>query len=111
MSAVDCVASTPLPKANTTPLAITAGSAWFMSRESHAGASRTLPPCSSTLNAATAPRTVSPCSIGALKSGCFGPQNGIRTQRVPSVSSQVESALHGPAAANCTSSLQTSGVR
>ena len=48
--------------------------------------------------------------MGALNFECLGPQNGIRTQRVPSVSSQVASAPHGPADANCTSSLQTRGV-
>ena len=51
------------------------------------------------LNAAIAPlaRPV-PCSIGAVNSGCLGPQNGTSTQRVPSVSSHVAMAPHGPAA-------------
>ena len=88
-----------------------AGSAWFMLRESHAGVSCTLPAFVSTLNAAMAPCTTWPCSIGALNSECFGPQNGISTHRVPSASSHVDSAPHGPADAKCTSSLQTSGVR
>ncbi len=111
MSNVACLASSPLPYANTTPLAITTGSACHMSRDSHAGASRTVPPASSSLNAAIAPCTTCPCSIGALNSECFGPQNGISTQRVPLDSSQVASAPQTPAPANCTSSLQTSGVR
>ena len=54
----------------------------------------------SILNAAIAPCTTSPCSIGALNFECFGPQNGMSTQRVPSVSSQVESAPQIPPSAN-----------
>src|SRR5947199_6687948 len=54
------------------------GSALYMSRESHAGVSWTLPSFSSTLKAATAPCTTWPCSSGALNFECFGPQNGDR---------------------------------
>jgi hypothetical protein len=91
-------------------LAITTASAWLMLREIHAGVSCRPPFFSSTLNAATAPLTTCPYSSGAENCGCFGPQNGISTQRVPSLSSHVASALQGPAAANWTSSLHTSGV-
>ena len=43
--------------------------------------------------------------------GCFGPQNGVSTQRVPLASSQVASEPQMPAEAKLTISLQISGVR
>src|SRR5262249_21797291 len=109
-SNVACTVSSPLPYAKTTPLAITTGSACHMLRESQAGVSWGFPPFSSILNAATAPCTTGPCSIGAVNCECFGPQNGTRIHRVPFDSSHVASAPQTPAPANCTSSLQMSGV-
>src|SRR2546430_4311435 len=88
-SGVAWVVLSPLPYANTTPLATTGGSARFMSREIQAGVSRRPPSRSSSLNAAMAPSRTSPCSTGALKSECLGPQNGAKTQRVPFVSTQL----------------------
>src|SRR5262245_40834202 len=109
-SKVACVVSSPLPYAKTTPLAITTGSACHMLRESQAGVSCGFPRFSSILNAATAPCTTGPCSIGAVNCDCLGPQHADRTHRVPLASSQVASAPQTPAPANCTSSLQMSGV-
>jgi hypothetical protein len=60
-----------------------------MSREIQAGARVHLPLFSSTLNAAIAPSLTGPFSIGALNFKCFGPQNGVSTQRVPFESSQL----------------------
>ena len=57
MSTVACVASSPLPNPNTTPLAMTTGSAWLMLREIQAGASTSPSSFSWTLNAAIAPFT------------------------------------------------------
>src|SRR5262245_29995280 len=81
--------SSPLPYANTIPLAITGGSARFMSRETHAGDRSHFPFFSSTLNAAIAPFLTGPYSIGARNFECFGPQKGVNTQRVPFESSQL----------------------
>src|SRR5215475_9580663 len=93
------------------PLAITGGSARFMSRDSQAGARVHLPFCSSTLNAATAPFLTGPFSSAALNFECFGPQNGVSTQRVPFESSQLAIDPQMPAEAKLTPSLQISGVR
>src|SRR5438067_11455425 len=93
------------------PLAITGGSARFMSREIHAATNVGLPPLSSSLNAAIAPSLTTPFSIGALNFECFAPQNGVNTQRVPFASSQLASDPQIPADAKLTSSLQMSGVR
>src|SRR5919198_6666671 len=93
------------------PLAITGGSAWFMSRETQAGVSCHLPPFSSTLKAAMAPYFTLPYSTGALKAECFGPQKGVSTQRVPLASAQLAIEPQMPADAKLTSSLQISGVR
>src|ERR671924_781575 len=102
--------SSPLPYAKTIPLAITGGSAWFMSREIHAGARFHLPFFSSTLKAAIAPYLTGPYSMGALNFECFGPQNGVSTQRVPLFeSSQLAIEPQIPADAKLTSSLQISG--
>ena len=81
--------SSPLAKPKTMPLATSGGSACFMSREIHAGSRKNRPVAGflAILNAATAPLNTSPCSIGALNFGCFGPQNGTSTQRVPFASS------------------------
>src|SRR5262249_47197669 len=97
--------------AKTMPLAITGGSARFISRASQTGARFHLPFFSSTLNAAIAPYLIGPCSIGALNFECFGPQNGVSTQRVPFESSQLAIEPPMPADAKLTSSLQISGVR
>src|SRR5947199_175982 len=109
-SGVACVVLSPLPYANTTPLAITGGSARFMSREIQAGVRVVLPPLSSTLNATIAPSFTGPCSIGAWNCECFAPQNGVRTQRVPFESSQLASEPQMPADAKFTSSLQSRGL-
>src|SRR5262245_31560104 len=93
------------------PLAITGGSARFMSLEIQAGASVHFPFFSSTLNAAIAPSLTGPYPIGALNFECFGPQNGVSAQRVPFESSQLASDPQMPAEAKLTSSLQISGVR
>src|SRR5215207_8699029 len=93
------------------PLAMTGGSARFMSREIQAGASVNLPAFSSTLKAAIAPYLTGPFSIDALNLECFGPQNGVNTQRVPFASSQLAIEPQIPAEAKLTSSLQISGVR
>src|SRR5215475_15789546 len=93
------------------PLAITGGSARFMSRESQAGARFHLPFFSSTLKAAIAPFLTGPYSSGALNFECFGPQNGVSAQRAPFESSQVAIEPQMPAEAKFTSSLQMSGVR
>src|SRR5262245_28083277 len=82
-----------------------------MSLESQAGSSANFLPFCTTLNAATAPCITGPCSIGYLNCGCFGPQKGVRTQRVPLESSQLAIDPHTPAAAKLTSSLQRSAVR
>jgi len=82
----------------------------YMLREIHAGTSWILPARSSSLNAATAPCTTWPCSIGALNCGCFGPQKGVSTHLAPPESSHVARAPHTPMV-KLTSSLQTSGVR
>src|SRR5258708_21290942 len=82
-----------------------------MSREIHAGTSVGLPPLSSSLNAAMAPSFTTPFSMGDLNLGCFGPQNGVSTQRVPFASSQLASEPQIPADAKLTSSLQISGLR
>src|SRR5579885_1458587 len=93
------------------PLAITGGPARFMSRETQAGVSCSLPLLSSTLNAAIAPCSTSPYSSGALNAECFAPQNGVRTQRVPLESCHEAIDPQIPAEAKFTSSLQISGVR
>src|SRR5262249_6487545 len=93
------------------PLAITGGSARFISRESQTGARVHLPLFSSTLKAAIAPYLIKPCSIGALNFECFGPQNGPSTQRIPFESSQLPIEPQTPADAKLTSSLQISGER
>src|SRR5262245_25356918 len=98
--------SSPLPYANTTPLAITGGSARSISREIQAGVSVYLPALSSTLKATTAPFLTAPFSTGAVNLECFGPQKGDNTQRVPLASSQLASEPHTPAEAKLTSSLQ-----
>ena len=59
----------------------------------------------------TAPFFTNPFSIGALYFECFGPQNGVSTQRCPFVSSQLVSEPQIPASAKSTVSLQISGVR
>src|SRR5215213_407577 len=100
--------SSPLPYAKMTPLAMTGGSARFISRESQAGVSVYLPALSSTLKAAMAPYLIGPFSIGALNLECFGPQNGVSTQRVPFESSQLAIEPQMPAEAKLTSSLQIS---
>src|SRR5215831_11275141 len=82
-----------------------------MSRESQTGSSANFVPFCTTLKAATAPCVTGPCSIGYLYCECFGPQKGVRTQRVPLESSQLAMEPHTPAAAKLTSSLQMSGVR
>src|SRR5262245_34847634 len=105
-----CSVFSPLPYPNTIPLATTGGSAIFMSRETHAGRSANLLPVCTTLNAATAPFVTGPFSMGYLYCGCFGPQNGVRTQRVPAESSQLAMEPHTPAV-KLTSSLQSRGVR
>src|SRR5256885_2452030 len=110
-SGVAWVVFSPLPYAKTTPLATTGGSARFMSREIQAGVSWRPPSRSSTLNAAMAPSLTSPCSSGALKSECLGPQNGANTQRVPFPSTQLDIAPQMPAEAKLTPSLHKSGVR
>src|SRR6266699_1172133 len=110
-SGVACVVLSPLPYAKTTPFATTGGSARFMSREIQAGVSCRPPSRSSSLNAAIAPSVTSPCSTGALKSECLGPQNGANTQRVPFASTQLASAPQMPAEAKLTPSLHKSGVR
>ena len=79
MSTLAWAVSSPLPYANTTPPAITTGSAFTMFRESQAGASRGPLGLGTSLNAATAPCTTSPCSMGALNFECLGPQKGMRT--------------------------------
>src|ERR1700683_581173 len=94
-----------------TPLAITGGSARFMSREIHAGANSHFPFFSSTLKATMAPYFTAPYSMGALNAECFGPQMGVSTQRTPLESSQLASEPHMPADAKFTSSLQSSGLR
>src|SRR5436309_11066032 len=106
-----CSVFSPLPYANTIPLAITGGSARFMSREIQAGVNCSLLSFSSTLNAAMAPYFTSPYSTGALKAECFGPQNDVSTQRVPFESSQLAIEPQMPADAKLTSSLQSSGLR
>src|SRR5947209_7588010 len=106
-----CWVSSPLPYANTTPLAITGGSARFMSREIHAGVNCSLPPFSSTLKATMAPSFTGPFSMGALNCECFFPQIGVSTQRVPLASSQLASDPQIPADAKLTSSLHNSGLR
>ena len=76
-----------------------------------------LPLRSSTLNAAIVPTLVSPLETGNLAlGGCFGPQTGASTQRVPSASSHVARLPHVPAPAKSTSSFEIksdrySGVR
>src|SRR5262244_1463320 len=93
------------------PLAITGGSARFISRESQAGARFHLPFFSSTLKAAMAPYLIGPYSSGALNFECFGPQNGVSAQRAPCKSSQLAIGPGRPADAKLTSSLQIRGVR
>ena len=92
-------------------MAITGGSARFMSREIQAGVNCGLPFFSSTLNATMAPSFTAPYSMGALNCECFGPQMGVSTQRVPFESSQLASEPQMPAEAKLTSSLQSSGLR
>src|SRR5260221_11661968 len=82
-----------------------------MSREIQTGVNCTLPSFVSILNAAMAPFLTSPYSTGALNLGCFGPQNGVNTQRVLLASSQLASDPQIPASAKSTISLQISGVR
>src|SRR5215475_3435309 len=94
-----------------TPLAMTGGSARFISREIQAGASAHLPAFSSTLKAAIAPYLTGPFSTGALNLECFGPQKGVSAQRVPLASSHVAIEPQMPAEAKLTSSLQINGVR
>src|SRR4030095_11476584 len=94
-----------------TPLAMTGGSARFISREIHAGESIHFPDSSSTLKAAIPPYLTVPYSIGALKAECFGPQKGVSAQRVPFESSQLAIEPQMPAEAKFTSSLQIKGVR
>src|SRR5262252_4061722 len=93
------------------PPAITGGSARFISREIQAGARSHSPFFSTTLKAAIAPFLTGPYAIGALNFECFGPQNGVNTQRVPFESSQLAIDPQTPAEAKLTSSLQISGVR
>src|SRR5207247_5829671 len=90
--------------------ATTCGSAMYMSREIQACVSTAFPCLSCTLNAAIAPYTTWPCSTSALNCRCFGPQNGVNTQRVPLDSSHVARAPQTPIV-KFTSSLQRSGVR
>src|ERR1700677_2527236 len=94
-----------------TPLAITGGSARFISREIHAGVNCHLPLFSPTLKATMAPYFTGPYSVGALKAECFGPQIGVSTQRTPLESSQLASEPQMPADAKLTSSLHSSGLR
>src|ERR1700727_1105464 len=94
-----------------TPLAITGGSARFISREIHAGVSCHFPFFSSTLKATIAPYFTGPFSMGALKAECFGPHIGVSTQRTPLESSQLAREPQMPADAKLTSSLQISGLR
>src|SRR3984885_6103470 len=94
-----------------TPLAITGGSARFISREIHAGVNCHFPFFSSTLKPTMAPYLTAPYSMGALKAECFGPQMGVSTQRTPLESSQLASEPQIPADAKFTSSLQSSGLR
>src|SRR5437588_12921382 len=82
-----------------------------MSREIQAGASWRPPSRSSSLNAAIAPCSTSPCTTGAVKSECLGPQNGAKTQRVPLASTQVVIAPQMPAEAKLKPSLHNSRVR
>src|SRR5215204_1535116 len=82
-----------------------------MSLETQPGVNCQAPFFSSTLNAATAPSFTFPYSSGALKAECCGPQKGVSTQRVPSVSAQLAIEPQMPAEAKLTSSLQISGVR
>src|SRR5262245_6187434 len=93
------------------PLAMTGGSARFMSRESQAGTRVHLPFFSSTLKAAIAPYLIGPYSSGALNFECFGPQKGVSTHRAPFESSQEAIEPQTPAEAKLTSSLQIKGVR
>src|SRR5262245_20753849 len=92
-------------------LAITGGSARFISREIQAGVNMYLPALSSTLKAAIVPNLTGPFSIGAENFECFGSQNGVSAQRAPLASSQVAIDPHMPAEAKLTSSLQISRVR
>src|SRR3954452_23443563 len=92
-----------------TPFAMTGGSALFMSREIQAGVSWNFPFFSSTLKAATAPSFTWPFSMGAENFECFGPQNGVSTQRVPFESCQLAIEPQMPAEAKFTSSLQING--
>src|ERR1700722_2804214 len=94
-----------------TPLAITGGSARFISREIHAGVNCHFPLFSSTLKATIAPYFTVPYSMGALKAECFAPQMGVSTQRTPLESSQLANEPQIPADAKLTSSLQISGLR
>ena len=111
MSSHACLVDSPLPYPKTMPLAMTTGSPRCMSREIQAGVSWSLPPRSSTLNAATPPSFVSGVfMIGKSARECAGPQNGASTQRVPLPSSHVDTAPQLPASWKSTSSLQKSGV-
>ena len=82
----------------------------YMSREIQMGVSTGFPFLSCSRKAATPPYTTCPCSSSALNCRCFGPQNGVNTQRVPFASSHVARAPQTPIV-KFTSSLHTSGVR
>src|SRR5205823_1047822 len=97
-----CRTHSPVASANTTPLATAGAAGVTMLRAVHALVSTGLPLRSSTLNAAIVPTLVSPFETGNLAPGCFGPQTGASTHRVPIASSHVARLPHVPAPAKST---------
>ena len=93
------------------PFAMTGGAGVMRSRDIHAGVNTVFSSFSSTLNATMLPCGASPLVRGKLAFGCFGPQTGARTQRVPCASSQVARLPHVPAPAKSTSSFEISSER